>query len=92
MITLQECPPGPFLFDGHLGFKTEYGMTLVDENGANMRGDKVRWIVTNWPDAYCMESGEVFWGGARTHEERARLMVEPIDVAATSDGEEGSGT
>jgi hypothetical protein len=85
MVTLAECPPGPFLFDGSLGFKTEYGMTLVDENGADMPGDQIRWQVTSWPDAYCMESGEVFWGGAKSHEERARLLVEPVDVTAASE-------
>jgi len=79
-VTLAECPPGLFEFGGSLGFKTEYGMTLVDENGANMPGDQVRWKVTSWPDAYCLESGEVFWGGTKTHEERAKLLVRPATL------------
>lgn len=81
LVSLADCPPGPFEFRASLGFKTEYGKKLVDENGANMPGDQMRWVVTNWPDAYCMDSGEVFWGGAKTHEERAKLMVRPVDVA-----------
>jgi hypothetical protein len=84
LVTLTECPPGPFQFTCEqyttLGFKTEYGMSQVDENGADMPGHLVRWVVTNWPDAYCMESGEVFWGGAKSHEERAKLLVRPVDV------------
>lgn len=94
LVTLAECPPGPFRFDGkHLGFKTEYGMARVDENGANMPGDRVRWVISNLPDAYVMESGETFWGGAKTHEERSALLVEPIDPAmlalATTEAADG---
>ena len=31
-----------------------------------------------WPDAYVVESGEYFWGGAERHPERAELMVLPL--------------
>ncbi len=79
LVALAECPPGPFLFEGSLGFKTEYGMTLPDENGAEMPGSQVRWVVTHRPDAYVMASGECFWGGAKNHDERAALLVQPID-------------
>jgi hypothetical protein len=24
LVTLAECPPGAFMFNGHMGFKTEY--------------------------------------------------------------------
>jgi hypothetical protein len=79
LVSLAECPPGPFLFEGTLGFKTEYGATRAI-GPVNVPGDQIRWIVTDWPDAYCMESGEYFWGGTTSHEERARLLVEPVDV------------
>lgn len=66
-VTLEECPPGLFLSEsGHLGFKSEYRM----HNGEEM---------TRWPDAYVVASGEVFWGGAKSHDERAALFVRPID-------------
>lgn len=58
-VTLRDCPPGPFLYEGGLCFKTEYG--------------------TQWPDAYCLESGEFFWGGTTRHEDRAALIVQPLE-------------
>lgn len=70
-VPLDECPPGPFWFDGSLGFKTEYGMTMPNGMGV--------WTVTNWPEAYCMSSGEVFWGGTSTHETRSALLVWPVE-------------
>jgi hypothetical protein len=76
--TLADCPPGPFAFNGSLGFKTEYHLSYPNELG----GGKFEYISTRWPDAYCMESGEVFWGGAATHEVRAALIVTPIDITA----------
>lgn len=75
MMELRECPPGPFLFNGSLGFKTEYAEEIP-------AGSK-KW----WPGAYCMESGEFFWGGVSTHEERAKLMVQPVEVAVIPRGE-----
>lgn len=78
--TLAECPPGPFLFNGSLGFKTEYCAVLPKDVG----GGKVEFNMSNWPEAYCMDSGEFFWGGAKTHAERAGLIVQPVDVSALS--------
>lgn len=77
-VTLAECRPGPFLHDGALGFKTEYGATIAD-GPVECPGHLVRFKVSNWPDAYCMDSGEFFWGGAKTHEERAKLLVHPVE-------------
>jgi hypothetical protein len=83
LITLAECPPGVFEFNGSLGFKTEYGMSLPDSpDAAKLPGDQVRFKVTHWPDAYVLESGECFWGGTSTHEERAKLLVKPVEVVA----------
>ena len=64
MCTLVDCPPGLFLFDGTLGFKTEYSMEF------RQLGD--------YPQAFVVASGEVFWGGVHTHEERCNLMVQPV--------------
>ncbi|MDR5801148.1 hypothetical protein [Caballeronia sp. LZ001] len=55
--SLQDCPPGFFLFNGLLCLKSEYG-------GANV-------------EAY-VESGEYFWGGAKSKEERDALIVTPV--------------
>lgn len=58
---LDECPPGPFLFNGSLGFRSEY---WSDDD--------------HKPDAYCMDSGEYFWGGADNATKRAALIVQPV--------------
>lgn len=84
-VPLAACPPGPFLFNGTLGFKTEYGaMEIVGP--ANVPGPEIRWTVGNGPDAYCLDSGEVFWGGASSKAERAMLMVIPVTVAVVGAG------
>ena len=67
LCTLNECPPGLFMFNGHLGFKSEYTTTLE-----NPRRYQV--------DAYVVESGEYFWGGAKSTTERGQLMVEPVTL------------
>jgi hypothetical protein len=64
--TLNACPPGLFVtMDGYLGFKSEYVTTL--ENPRRYQRD-----------AYVVESGEYFWGGAKTSEERGQVLVRPI--------------
>lgn len=79
-VTLQECPPGPFQHgtgtNASLGFKTEYAMAMPRDVG----NGKVEYYQTNYPEAYCMESGEVFWGGAASHKERAEIMVLPVSI------------
>lgn len=86
LVALAQCPPGPFVFemDGRqvLGFKTEYG-SMETVGPVDVPGSQIRWRVGRWPDAYVMESGEVFWGGTKTQEERAALLVRPCDVRAT---------
>jgi hypothetical protein len=66
-VELRDCPPGLFWFNGTLGFKSEYTTTL--ENPRRYQCD-----------AYVVESGEYFWGGAKNTAERAKLMVHPIDA------------
>jgi hypothetical protein len=62
---LVNCPEGLFLFgDGHLGFKTEY--KTLNSHGVYQS------------DAYVVASGEYFWGGASSAEERELLDVTPI--------------
>lgn len=68
-VTLNDCPPGLFVFGGTLCFKSEYATTL--ENPPYYQCD-----------AYCVESGEYFWGGAKGTEARGKLMVQPLDQAA----------
>ncbi|MCT8003252.1 hypothetical protein NZL82_15355 [Sphingomonas sanguinis] len=70
-VTLNACPPGPFEFNGSIGFRSEYATTLEDPR---------RYQV----DAYCFESGEYFWGGASGTEARARLVVQPLALSTLS--------
>lgn len=85
LVSLAACPPGPFRFNGHLGFKTEYG--AMEPIGTNPHSNG--WRVGNRPDAYCLGSGEFFCGGANTPEERDALLVEPLeDLIPASDLEQ----
>lgn len=70
LVTLADCPPGLFLYNGTIHLKTEYSEELPPGGG--------RW----WPLAYVGASGEFFWGGATTHEARAKLIVQPLDADA----------
>jgi hypothetical protein len=66
-VTLNSCPPGLFLFEGMVGFKSEYSTVTA-----------AGYIQC---DAYVVESGEYFAGGAKSTEERGALMVAPIHLA-----------
>ena len=63
--TLADCPPGLFMFNGMMGFKSEYTTTL--ENPRRYQCD-----------AYVVESGEYFHGGAKSTQDRAALIVIPL--------------
>lgn len=60
--TLKECPSGPF-FHGHEQRYVGFKTEYSTDDG--------------FPEAYCMESGEFFWGGAKDQSERASLIVQP---------------
>lgn len=63
--TLEECPPGFFLFRDSLCLKSEYHTTTQSgESNA---------------DAYC-ESGEYFWGGVSATKDRNALIVQPVEA------------
>lgn len=65
-VTLRDCPPGLFSFNGTLGFKSEYLTESKSHPGA-------------WQsDAYCVSTGEYFWGGTTNPSEREKLLVEPV--------------
>ena len=66
-VTLNDCPPGLFWFEDMLGFKSEYTTTL--ENPRRYQCD-----------AYVVESGEYFHGGAKSTEERGKLLVRPVSA------------
>ena len=75
-VRLGDCPPGLFVYKGTLGFKSEYGaMKAVNPNERN--GSDILWVVDNYPDVYCADSGERFWGGV-SYVELPDLMVKPI--------------
>ena len=65
-IKLIEAPIGLFEVDGILVLKTEY--STQHEDG------------TITPDCYIIESGEYFWGGVDSVEERNNLEVAPVDM------------
>jgi hypothetical protein len=75
---LDDCPPGLFLYKrgDHttLGFKSEYS-TDTSSMGKPL----------HQCDAYVVSSGEYFWGGAATGDERHALMVTPLDMETQSD-------
>ena len=89
-VELRNCPPGPFLYNGSLGFKTEYGSMECE----NPHDPKTLWRVGHHSDVYVMASGEAFWGGITSKEDREKLLVVPIDpdaltraaIAALGDG------
>ena len=65
-IKLIDAPIGLFEVDGILVLKTEY--STRHEDG------------TITPDCYIIESGEYFWGGVDSVEERNNLEVAPVDM------------
>ena len=71
-VTLNKCPEGLFIFGNTLGFKSEYA-TMCKDGFAQV-------------DAYCVESGEYFWGGTSDSKERAKLMVTPLLINAAALG------
>lgn len=77
-VTLAECPPGLFFWNGTLGFKSEYG--AMEPVGSNFK----TWKVGSRADAYCADSGEYFWGGTSNHDDRAKVLVMPIDAATVA--------
>lgn len=77
-VTLDECPPGLFFWNGTLGFKSEYG--AMEPVGSNFK----TWKVGSRADAYCADSGEYFWGGTSNYEDRAKVLVMPIDAATVA--------
>lgn len=78
-VALADCPPGLFRFQGCLGLKTEY-LAMEIDGPREVPGSQLRWKMGGWPEAFVAESGEVFWGGAKTQEERAALLVTPVRV------------
>lgn len=74
-VTLGECEPGLFWFGETLGFKSEY----KTKNSSGIYQS----------DAYCVESGEYFWGGAKGAVAREALLVRPIaSMPAATEGED----
>ena len=65
-IKLIDAPIGLFEVDGVLVLKTEY--STRHEDG------------TITPDCYIIESGEYFWGGVDSAEERNNLEVALVDM------------
>lgn len=64
-MKLIDAPVGLFEHNGNLALKTEY--STIHKDG------------TSTPDCYLVESGEYFWGGAKTAAERNDLEVKPVE-------------
>ena len=71
-VPLKACPPGLFLWNGILCFRSEYA-TMTETN-------------LRQPDAYVVESGEYFWGGVSDSRSRDELMVQPVAPTPPSEG------
>lgn len=69
---LIDAPVGLFLYDGCMVLKTEYN-TITDGK------------IT--PDCYIVSSGEYFWGGVETIEERNALEVTPVEAKTVVQGQ-----
>ncbi|WEK05731.1 MAG: hypothetical protein P0Y65_05610 [Candidatus Devosia phytovorans] len=67
LVSLDDCPPGLFWFDGSLCFKSEYSQLRGTPDNRLMQCD-----------AYVVASGEYFWGGTSDVAARSELMVQPI--------------
>ena len=74
-MRLIDAPVGLLMYDGCLVFKAEYSTAIQAGSG-----------VTVTPDCYVVESGEYFWGGAKTAEDRNNLNVEPIELPQVQAG------
>jgi len=68
---LIDAPVGLFLYDDCMVLKTEYH-TVTDGE------------IT--PDCYIVSSGEYFWGGVETIEERNALEVTPVEAKSVVNG------
>lgn len=75
-VKLIDSPIGMFKHKNTLVLKTEY-CTEHNKNG--------QIIIT--PDCYIVSSGEYFWGGVDTVEERNNLMITPCNIALVRRGE-----
>lgn len=70
-MKLIDAPIGLFLYQDQLVLKTEYS-SQYNENG--------HMIIS--PDCYIVDSGEYFWGGVKTAEERNSLDVTPVESSS----------
>lgn len=79
LCSLAKLMPGLFRVGSSVGLKTEYGAM----SGRPIAGGGAVWSVTDLPDAYVVESGEVWWGGAADHASRSAQIVQPVRVSTT---------
>lgn len=75
-VSLRDCPPGLFRFGETLGFKSEYG--AMEPIGSNFK----TWKVGNGVEAFCADTGEIFWGGQTDRAKRDALIVVPVSSEA----------
>ena len=69
-VRLGNAPVGLFKSEyGTICLKTEYGEIAQDEKGKFVKAD-----------AYIVDTGEYFWGGAETSRARNDLLVTPLYI------------
>lgn len=74
--SLHECPPGFFLHENTVCFKTEYERMETD-GPVDVPGDKIRWKMGKGTDAY-NSVGEHFCVG--TPGTREEIKVQPLEA------------
>ena len=74
-MQLIDAPVGVLLFNNTLILKTEYVSEIIESG-----------MVLYSPQCYILETGEVFYGGAKTCAERNRLNVTPVEVSVVRHG------
>jgi hypothetical protein len=68
-MSLVDCPPGLFLFG--MDRKSGPSVGIKTEYGAHNPHNM---------EVFCVDSGEVFWGGVDSKSERSDLIVTPAKL------------
>ena len=69
LVTLKDCPAGPFFYENLLYVKTAFQSEFPIDSG--------KW----WSEAFCMRDGQQFMPhkGYMTSAQREELLVLPVD-------------
>lgn len=88
-LTKTKCAPGgdlsPSICSGYSVAERWWQTTLESAPPglflfAGAWGFKTEYGDENGPEAYCVDSGEYFWGGTSDKEVRRKLLVQPVII------------